>query len=271
MTERQQSLLEDYRCMVSLDVFEGPLDLLLHVIRKHEIDIFDIPMAFVTARYLEYLDMMKDLNLNVAAEYLEMAAQLVFIKSRMMLPDEGADSEDDVIEDGPDPREELVRQLLEYQKYRTAADDLAERPQHGRDIFVRTFSEDIDSASEGSGLASPGLFALMEALKEVFERLGPEGEITRNEIAITRMSITARIHQILSRLDQQPRLSFMELFMDDHTRSDVVISFLALLEMAKMSLVRLHQVEADSEIHISAATDTEQARQMLADIRLEEE
>ncbi|MCP4199575.1 MAG: segregation/condensation protein A, partial [Proteobacteria bacterium] len=117
----------DGRYIVSLDIFEGPLDLLLHLIRKHELDIFDIPIAFITTKYLEYLESMKQLNLDLASEYLEMAATLTLIKSRMLVPAE-ENVDDDLFEDGPDPREELVRRLLEYQKYKTAAEELTSLP-----------------------------------------------------------------------------------------------------------------------------------------------
>jgi len=127
---------------VALPQFEGPLDLLLSLIQEHKLDIFDVPIAFLTARYLEYLERARDLDLDLAGEYLLMAATLAHIKSRLLLPrEETADAEG--LEPGPDPREELIRRLLEYQKYKTAAQALGARPQLGRDVFVRRAKEEL--------------------------------------------------------------------------------------------------------------------------------
>ncbi|MBN2802494.1 MAG: segregation/condensation protein A [Deltaproteobacteria bacterium] len=263
----QQSLLGDYRYKVSLDVFEGPLDLLLHLIRKHELDIFDIPIAFITGKYLEYLNMMKNLNLNIASDYLEMAAQLALIKSRMMLPDSG-DDDDDTLEDVEDPREELVRQLLEYQKYKTAADDIISMPQEGRDLFIRP---DFDKSAIEPELESPGLFSLMEALKSVIDKLNVEEQVNHREITITRVSITARIHEILDLLLDKKRIPFTALFKDKVSKSDIISSFLAILEMTKLSLIQIHQAGTNTEIHISASADKAEAIKVLTDNNLEDE
>ncbi|MBN2531027.1 MAG: segregation/condensation protein A [Deltaproteobacteria bacterium] len=268
--DNQQSLLQkDLRYTVSLDVFEGPLDLLLHLIKKHELDIFDIPIAFVTQKYLEYLELMKDLNLNLASEYLEMAAHLTYIKSKMMLPNPDGDDEEDGLEDGPDPREELVRQLLEYQKYKTAADDLADRPQHGRDVFIRDplkvkHEEDRD-------LASPGLFALMEALKKILEQVdySENNPYKNNEILITQISLTARIHEIVDILQKKSRVLFTELFEGVYSRIDVITSFMAILEMTKLNLAKVHQAAPNSEIYISVLADRDAAEQVLSEHKLE--
>ncbi|MBN2719425.1 MAG: segregation/condensation protein A [Deltaproteobacteria bacterium] len=268
--DKQQSLLQqDARYTVSLDVFEGPLDLLLHLIRKHELDIFDIPISFITQKYLEYLEIMKDLNLNLAAEYLEMAAQLAYIKSKMMLPNSGEDEEEDNIEDGPDPREELVRQLLEYQKYKTAADDLSERPQHGRDVFIRD-SVKLKSDADRD-LASPGLFALMEALKQILEKVdySENNPYKNNEILITQISLTARIHELVDILQAKERVLFSELFEGIYTRADIITSFLAILEMTKLNLAKIHQAAPNSEIYISVLADKEEAQEVLLENKLE--
>lgn len=267
--EKQQSLLQDGRYVVSLDVFEGPLDLLLHLIRKHELDIFDIPISFITQKYLEYLHLMKTMNLNLAAEYLEMAAHLAYIKSKMMLPNPTDSEDEDGLEEGPDPREELVRQLLEYQKYKTAADQLTDRPQHGRDVFVRE-QNGIESDEERD-LASPGLFALMEALKQVFEKVdySENNPYKNNEIHVTQVSMTARIHEILDILIERKRVPFVELFKEAYTRADVITSFLAILEMTKLNLAKVHQAGPNTEIHVSAMVDKDEANQVLADNKLE--
>lgn len=269
MENKQQSLLSDSRYLVSLDVFEGPLDLLLHLIRKHELDIFDIPISFVTRKYLEYLEVMKDLNLNLAAEYLEMAAHLAYVKSKMMLPEQQNEDDDDLLEDGPDPREELVRQLLEYQKYKTAADDLIHRPQHGRDVFARDPGRLV--CDEERDLASPGLFSLMEALKQILEKVDYDenNPYKNNEIVISQISITARIHEIMDILFARNRVPFSELFAGCYVKSDIITSFLAILEMTKLNLAKVHQAEPNSEIHISARANKEEASQVLTENKLE--
>ena len=248
----------DGQYVVSLQVFEGPLDMLLYLIRKHELDIFDIPIGFITQKYLEYLNLMQELNLDLASEFIEMAAQLAYIKSRMMLPVDPTADEDAGDEPGTDPREELVRALLEYQKYKTAAEALAAMPQAGRD----TFTPPQTVLPEERDLAPPGLFALMEALQQVFARIGA-GDGTR-EISVTRISIAARISQIYDALRLRKRLPSLELFDGYATRGDVVITFLAILEMTKLGLTRLQQASPDTEIHISAAADEEIAAKIIA-------
>jgi segregation and condensation protein A len=255
----------DERYMVSLEIFEGPLDLLLHLIRKHEIDIFDIPIAFITARYLEYLDVMRELNLDLAAEYLEMAATLTQIKTRMMLPVETREAEEVEAEEGPDPREELVRQLLEYQKYKTAAEQLAALPMLGRDTFPAGSALVATGEAE---LASPGLFSLLEALQQVFERID---EDPTAEITVTRITVSARIHQILDRLQRDRRLRFIELFEEHATRADVVVSFLAILEITRLGLTRVYQADTHGEIYITAAADRDEAERVLTEHKLEVE
>jgi segregation and condensation protein A len=250
----------DGQYVVSLQVFEGPLDMLLYLIRKHELDIFDIPIGFITQKYLEYLNLMQELNLDLASEFIEMAAQLAYIKSRMMLPPDPNAEEDAALEPGPDPREELVRALLEYQKYKTAAEALAALPQAGRDTFR---APPIDPGAEERDLAPPGLFALMEALQQVFARVGA-GDGTR-EISITRISISARISQIYDLLKLRKRMPFLELFHGYATRGDVVITFLAILEMTKLGLTRLHQAGPEAEIHISASADEDSAAKIIAE------
>lgn len=259
--------IPDERYVVSLDIFEGPLDLLLHLIRRHEIDVFDIPISFITSKYLEYLDLMKELDLDVAAEYLEMAATLTYIKSRMLVPSDGTEEDDGGPEvEGPDPREELVRQLLEYQKYKLAAEALAERPQQGRDTFTRDAA--VELSDEDRDLASPGLFALLEALQEVLERTDAD---QMAEISVTRISITARIHQLLDRLRADRRLMFADLFAGQVTRSDVVVTFLAILETTKLGLTRIHQAGDLGEIHISVAAGEDETARVLAEHNLEDE
>ncbi|MCK9463651.1 MAG: segregation/condensation protein A [Proteobacteria bacterium] len=255
----------DGQYVVSLQVFEGPLDMLLYLIRKHELDVFDIPIGFITQKYLEMMDLMQEMNLDLASEFIEMAAQLTYIKSRMMLPADPNAEDDAAGEPGPDPREELVRALLEYQKYKTAAEALASLPRTGRDTFT---APPVELAAEERDLAPPGLFALMEALQKVFARIGA-GDGSR-EISVTRISISARIAQIYDMLRLRKRMPFLELFEGHAARGDVVITFLAILEMTKLGLTQLHQAGPESEIHISAAADQEDAVKIIAESNGEE-
>lgn len=253
-----EQLSTDQRYIVKLDVFEGPLDLLLHLIQKHEIDIFDIPMAFVTQRYLEYLDLMREMNLDLASEYLEMAATLILIKSRMLLPTPPAEDDTGTDDDGLDPREELVRRLLEYQKFKTAADELSARPLLGRDTFPRGRSEVV--TEEDRGLASPGLFALVEAFQKVLARKKPAHV---HEVTVARISLSARMHELLDALRRRATLMFGELFDEDMTRADLVVTFLALLELTKLGVLAIHQADTHSEIHLRATDKLLLAEELL--------
>jgi segregation and condensation protein A len=255
----------DGQYVVSLQVFEGPLDMLLYLIRKHELDIFDIPIGFITQRYLEYLNLMQELNLDLASEFIEMAAQLTYIKSRMMLPADPSADDDAAAEPGLDPREELVRALLEYQKYKTAAEQLAAMPQTGRDTFTAPAAAALP---EERDLAPPGLFALMDALQKVLAQAG-QGDGSR-EISVTRISISARIAQIYDALRLRRRIPFLELFDGYFSRGDIVVTFLAVLEMTKLGLTRLHQAGPESEIHITAAADEDDAAKIIAETNGEE-
>ena len=268
MTDEQTPVPPNERYIVSLDMYEGPLDLLLELIRKHELDILNIPIAFITEKYLEYLDLMKGININLASEYLEMAAKLIYIKSRMMLPEENMDLTDELDgDDGPDPREDLIRQLLEYQKYKTAAKQLFDLHQQGRDTFVKGSCETVDKDEQG--IASPGLFSLMQALQTVFDRLKDSNE-TISEISITRISISTRIQQVLEALRSRKRMPFLDLFKGSATRTDVVVTFLALLEMSKLGLTILHQAAPGTEIHVKITESEIDAEKLLEDYKLED-
>jgi segregation and condensation protein A len=206
---------------------------------------------------------MKQLNLDLASEYLEMAATLTLIKSKMLVPSEESPDEE-LFEEGPDPREELVHRLLEYQKYKRAAEELTGLPLLGRDTFPRGSAEDITVERD---LASPGLFALMEAFQKILTgaNLDPV-----HEISITRMSVSARITQLVDRLRQKRQLTFLELFEDQHTKSNMVVTFLSCLEMTKLGLILVYQAGTHSEIHITAAAAIEEADHILTERFTEE-
>jgi segregation and condensation protein A len=232
---------------VKLEVFEGPLDLLLHLVRKHELDILDIPIGFITEKYVEYILMMEQVNIDIASEYLVMAATLAHIKSKMLLPTPPAD-QDEAEEEQEDPRAELVRRLLEYQKYRLAAEQLGDRSVLGRDVFVRGGTEVIDEGP--APLASMSLFKLIDAFESILKRVEQH---QGHQIDFERISITDRINQLSDILRQRPSVSFDELFSADRTRADVIVTFLALLEMTRLKMTRITQESPYAAIYIELA------------------
>ena len=233
---------------VKLDVFEGPLDLLLHLIKKNEVEIVDIPIATITEQYMSYIQMMNELRLDVAGEFLVMAATLTLIKSRMLLPS----SEDGEDEEEADPRAALVQQLLEYQRYREAALALAERPLLHRDVFVR---EPLPDADEGSAEQPLRLrvtvWELLEAFRAVLARAQPESV---HEIVVDRVSLRDRARALLRALSVARCLEFDSLFDDDATRLEILVTFLALLELMKMGAIRATQEDRYGRIVIELAT-----------------
>jgi segregation and condensation protein A len=234
---------------VSLPQFEGPLDLLLHLIQKHELDIFDIPISFVTARYLEYLDVMQALDLDVAAEYLLMAATLAHIKSRMLLPAAPPDESDAAVDGEPeeDPRAALVRRLLEYQKFRAAAEELAARGVAGRDVFQRGIPIDA-GAPDVAPLAELPLFALLDAFEKLLKRRKLR---ISHEVTSERVSISERIQEIVERLRAARTSVFDDLFEGAQTEIDLVVTFLALLEMTRLRMTRLYQTGPLEPLHVT--------------------
>ena len=230
---------------VKLEAFTGPLDLLLHLIRKHEINIYDIPIFLITKQYLDYIEMMKDLNLSLAGEFLVMASTLLQIKSRMLLPQEDPVSEDE--EEGEDPRSELVRRLVEYQQYKEAAGELTEQESLWRNIFHR---EPVQQPSPVREILveDVSLFDLLDALQDVLSRT--ESEVFVNISADT-MTVQDRINLIIERLEQEPTLTFSALFDDASNRLVVITTFLALLELVRMRLVRIFQGDLFGPVRIT--------------------
>lgn len=237
-----QALDPNFR--ITLPNFEGPLDLLLHLIRKHELDILDLPIAFITDKYLEYLGLMNELNLDIASEYLVMAATLAHIKSKTLLPRPPDDQED---EEGDefDPRAELIRRLLEYQKYKRVAEDLGDRAIAGRDVFSRGSPAPTSDAVQP--LARFSVFKLIDALKRVAERINAEISL---EVDAERMTIQERIGSLVELLRVRRRCRFDELFEGVSTSYDLVVTFLALLEMAKMRLASVYQTDHEEPIYL---------------------
>ncbi len=233
---------------VHLDNFTGPLDLLLHLIKKNEVEVTDIPIAEITAQYLAVIDTMQSLNLDVAGEFLLMAATLLHIKSRMLLPQVVEDGGEEEEED--DPRAELVRRLLEYQKYKEAAVQLESLPQLNRELFARSApAPEVIEEGEGEFVAI-GLYDLVQALQQLLkERPAP----TVHAVNFEQLSVSERINQILTALQGQQSLAFTELFTPDGGRHEVVVTFLAMLELVKMRLLHLLQNRRFGTIWLSPA------------------
>jgi len=238
---------------VALPTFEGPLDLLLHLIEEHELDIFDIPIAFVAAKFVEYVTLMQELNIDVASEYLVMAATLAHIKSKMLLPAPPAD-QDDEQEPELDPRAELVRRLLEYQKYKHVAEQLAGSPVLGRDVFLRGVpGSEAEAAAPIAGLS---LFRLLDAFQIVLSRVKASVD---HEIDLERFSITDRINQLSELLRAKTRVGFVELFEGQSSRAELIITFLALLEMTRLRLTRLFQDDPLGPIEVELAVQDDES------------
>lgn len=234
----------DYK--VKLEIFEGPLDLLLHLIRKNEVDIFDIPISLITDQYLGYLDMMKALNINVAGDFLVMASTLIHIKSRMLLPERPTDGETEE----EDPRMEITRPLLEYMKLKEAAEELSGREMLDRDVFKRQLPGDIASHFQGEDVPLDlNIFQLMDAFKRIIEQRIPEAEIT---FAAEQWSVKERMSFIMNKLKTQAEVFFADLFSGDRTLAELVATFLALLELVHAGLIKIYQPDINKDIRLEA-------------------
>lgn len=240
---------------VKLEQFEGPLDLLLYLIKKNELDICDIPIALITKQYLEYINLMKELNLEVAGEFLVMASTLIQIKSGMLLPRETEDSDS---EEGEDPRAELIRRLQEYSRYKEAALELNERKQLGRDYFARDFSSpEIQPPEDTDAILELELFDLIEAFRRIVIR-APKKSF--HEVSAESISIAERINEILSILEERKILAFDDLFEDASDCDFVVATFLALLELCKLKMIKVRQNNQFGSIWIQPAVVEDTAR-----------
>ena len=241
---------------IHLENFDGPLDLLLHLIKKNEMDIYDIPMAAITEQYLAILDTLKTLNLDVAGEFLLMAASLLHIKSKMLLPRIVEEEPDDEEED---PRAELVRRLLEYQKYKEVSQTLENRPQLGRDLFARVAAEPEVLEEAEAGFAAVGLFDLLAALQDLLKE-SPAQFV--HEVSLDQLSITDRINAILTRLRGHESMAFGDLFSDGIKRNEIIVTFLALLELVKMRMVRFMQNNRHGTIWIFPAVVLDESEEL---------
>ena len=240
--EEFESILEAYP--VRLQNFEGPLDLLLHLIKKSEVDIYQIPISLITQQYLEYIDLMQELNLDVAGEFLVMAATLIHIKSRMLLPRPDPSQEDPE----EDPREALVRRLLEHQKFKAAAELLHERETLRSAQWTRPDGPISEIAGETpEPEIEVDLFSLISAFRAVVERAKQRPKIY---LPGEQIPIEERIEQLMAKLSETEACGFEDLFADVQTRAGLIVTFLALLEMIRLKLVRVFQSGAIGPIRV---------------------
>jgi len=238
---------------IALPSFEGPLDLLLHLIREHQLDLFDIPIALITEKYLAHLEAMREIDLDIAGEFLVMASTLLHLKSRMLLPQDQRPEDATEAQEQADPRAELVRRLLEYQKYKDAAEQLAGNDLLDRDVFPRRVSLSRVPLDDGEiGLKELSVFKLIEALDRVLKALEPKFQ---HEVVRDRLSLSDAIHRVAAKLSSGEPVSFFTLFEGVRTRSALVITFLAILEMAKLRLVRVTQPEGGEDILVQSRAE----------------
>ena len=246
----------NYQC--NLDIFEGPLDLLLHLIKEQKMDIYDIRIAEITKQYLSYLDLLSELNLEMVGEYLVMAAELAKIKSKTLLPI--PETEEDVLTAaGEDPRAELMRRLLEYQRYKEAAFELRQKEYDQQQLFSRT-GEVVLENSEEELLIEANVFDLLTAFQKVLK----EKSFKKNyEIKVTTLSVSDRISGILEILNASESVTFDSLFTTLNAKQEVIVTFLAILELMRMQLIRSQQARQFDVIRIYAAVSRDVQEEVL--------
>jgi len=242
----------DYK--VKLDIFEGPLDLLLYLIKKNELDIYNIPIALITKQYLEYIDILKTLNLDLAGEYLVLAATLLHVKSKLLLPETPEEGEEEV-----DPRHELVEQLLEYQAFKNASQSLQARDVLERDVFIRGAAPLVEAPppddEDHHAWQEIGLFELVDAFRQV---LGNLGQPELMEIDLDRTSLADRINEIMDQLRERRSLTFTELLNGKPERRLVIYTLMALLELVKQRMIRICQAGPFGLIRLFLAVAVEE-------------
>lgn len=228
---------------VKLEIFEGPLDLLLHLIKEQKLEIYDIPISTITGQYLEYIDLMKDLNLNIAGDYLVMAAELARIKSKMLLPQQELEEDE---EGGEDPREQLVKQLLEYKKFREAANELRIMELKQKEVFTRNIPVQIEKEEEDIRY-DVTIFDLMTAFTNIMKELSyrEDYKITDDE-----MSVTDKVDFIMERLNNEVSISFDDLLRSIKSKIEAIATFLGLLELIKSNMVKIQQLKRFGPIRI---------------------
>lgn len=209
------------------------MDLLVYLIKKHELDIYDIPIALITDQYLKYLEWIKTLDLDYAADFVVMASTLIQIKSKMMLPVH--ENEED--EDAEDPRMEIARPLMEYLQLKSAAEQLSERSLLGEHTFIRT-GKHKDLLTDDDEIVKIGLFELIDAFQKILDNISPDHRV---DLTVDRISVNDRIAELIDIFEKKESVTFNELFAGNISKSDIIITFLAILEMVKLCLIRIVQ------------------------------
>ena len=254
----------NYQC--NLDIFEGPLDLLLHLIKEQKMDIYDISITEITKQYLVYLDLLSELNLELVGEYLVMAAELARIKSKTLLPTPETE-EDTLAAAGEDPRDELIRRLLEYKRYKEAAFELRQKEYDQQQLFTRSGELELEE-TEQELLIEANVFDLLTAFQKVLQEKSFKKDY---EIKITTLSVSDRISNILEVLNASESVTFHSLFTELNTKQEVIVTFLAILELMRMQLIRCQQVKQFDAIRIYCAADRATQELVLKDFQEVEE
>jgi segregation and condensation protein A len=223
---------EIYRVKIG-GVFEGPMDLLVYLIKKNEVNIYDIPIALITDQYLEYLEMLKILNIDLAGEFIVMAATLIHIKSKLLLP-----VHEEVEGDDLDPRLEITRPLVEYLRLKSAAESLISRNILGEDTFIRSPQKVDDLIDAQDELIQIGLFELIDAFQKILKHISLEQRV---DLTADRISVKDRISEIVDILEERGSVTFDELFEKTVEKIDIIVTFLAILEMVRLAIIRIFQ------------------------------
>jgi segregation and condensation protein A len=233
MGKKRNAEMQEEGYKVQLEnIFEGPMDLLVHLIKKNELDIYDIPIAMVTEQYLQYLEWIKIMNIDFAGEFIVMASTLAQIKSRMLLPAAADEEEED------DPRQEIIRPLIEYLQMKSAAEQLSERHMLGDATFVRSSDRRDFLDEEDEPYVQVGLFELIDAFQKILAKI--PGDM-RLEFTLDKISVKERITQITDILEAEGSVTFDQLFSEQPDKAEVIVTFLAVLEMVKLTLIRIAQ------------------------------
>jgi segregation and condensation protein A len=223
---------ERYRVRLD-DIFEGPMDLLVYLIRKNEVNIYDIPIALITDQYLEYIDWMKSMNIDLVGDFLVMAATLTQIKSKMLLPvHQGEDGDDE------DPRLAVTRPLLEYLQMKSAAEDLDTRHLLGEDTFLRNPEKEDQMIEDEPEFIQVGLFELIDAFQNILKTISPEQRV---ELTVDKISVKEKISEIVDILEKKGSVTFTDLFSEKVDKEVIIVTFLAILEMVKLAIIRIFQ------------------------------
>lgn len=244
--------MSEEKYKVKLDIFEGPLDLLLYLIKKDEVDIYDISIERVTKQYLDYINTFKMLNIDLASEFIVMAANLMYIKSRTLLPKQEQPPEEDIEED--DPRWELIRQLIEYKKFKDAAGFLSQKAIEQEDYFAHIPEKSEQPTDEQPPLPDANIFDLIRAFQSVLQRFEESNDL--GDIVDDRFTVSDKIANLLDTTEPGERKSFLSLFDDATTKSEVIVTFLAVLELMKMNQFKVIQshILGDIEIERNASS-----------------